>query len=84
MQQELYDAEEEKVRGIESVKQVFVDFCFANEASPGTMVCVLFARAIDSLYPKKARDIRNSYIVNARPMFGSKTHHNCVQTIINC
>ena len=48
------------------------------------MVCVLFARAIDTLYPKKARDIRNSYIVNARPMFGSKTHHNCVQTIINC
>ena len=59
----------------------FVDFCFANEASPGTMVCMLFARAIDSLYPQRARDIRNSYIVNARPMFGSKTHHNCVQTI---
>ena len=66
---------------IELPEKEFVDFCFANEASPGTMVCVLFARAIDSLYPQRARDIRNSYIVNARPMFGSKTHHNCVQTI---
>ena len=53
---------------IELPEKEFVDFCFANEASPGTMVCVLFARAIDTLYPKKARDIRNSYIVNARPM----------------
>lgn len=66
---------------VEIPEKQFVDFCFANEASPGSMVCVLFARAIDKLYPKRNKGIRNSYIVNARPMFGSKTHHNCVQTI---
>jgi len=66
---------------VELPEKEFVDFCFANEASPGSMVCVLFARALERLYPQRNRDIRNSYIVNARPMFGSKTHHNCVQTI---
>ena len=66
---------------VEIPEKEFVDFCFANNASPGSMVCVLFAQAVDRVFPQRTQDIRNSYIVNARPMFGSKTHHNCVQTI---
>ena len=59
----------------------FVRFSFENNASPGSMVCVLMARAVDKLFPERTKDLTNSYIINARPMLGSITHHNCVQTV---
>ena len=46
------------------------------------MVSILFARAIDALFPGRTKPLTNSYIINARPMIGAPlTHHNCVQTV---
>ncbi|MBO5551054.1 MAG: hypothetical protein J5966_03760, partial [Lachnospiraceae bacterium] len=52
------------------------------DASPGTMIALLYARAIDSLYPERDKGIMGSYIINARPMLNALlTHHNCVNTV---
>ena len=67
---------------IEMPEEVFVRFSSAHDASPGTMVSILFARAIDALFPGRTKPLTNSYIINARPMIGAAlTHHNCVQTV---
>ena len=60
----------------------FVSFSKEHLASPGSMICILFARAIDRLFPNRNSPLMNSYIINARPMVNdSKTIHNCVQTV---
>ena len=57
----------------------FIPFISANDASPGTMVSLLLARAIDSLYPDAAKDIIGVYVINARPMLDAReTCHNCL------
>ena len=67
---------------IEIPEEEFVRFSKEHLASPGTMTCVLFSRAIDRLFPKRESPLMNSYIINARPMANdSKTIHNCVQTV---
>lgn len=67
---------------IEMPEEVFVRFSSAHDASPGTIVSILFARAIDVLFPGRTKPLTNSYIINARPMIGAAlTHHNCVQTV---
>ena len=61
----------------------FLQFTSANDASPGTMVSILFSRAIDELFPERNKPLINSYIINARPMLGTpETHHNCVNTVM--
>ena len=43
------------------------------------MVSLLLARAIDSLYPSRGKDIISAYVINARPMLHApKTSHNCL------
>ena len=60
----------------------FVRFSSANDASPGIMVSVLLARAVDRLFPEREKEIRSSYVMNARPMLGAnETHHNCITTV---
>ncbi len=55
---------------------------FSNDASPGTLVLILFCRAIDRLYPERNRPLTTTYIYNARPMLGApETHHNCAGSI---
>lgn len=67
---------------IEIPEAAFVSFGSANDASPGTMVTILFARAIDGLYPKTKKAIMSKYVVNARPMLhAEKTHHNCIDGV---
>ena len=67
---------------VEMPEQAFVQFSSAHDASPGTMVSILFSRAIDALYPAREKPLTNSYIINGRPMVGAQlTHHNCVQTV---
>ena len=64
---------------VEIPEDAFIAFTSANDASPGTMVSVLMARAIDGLYPGRDKDIVSAYVVNARPMLrAEKTHHNCL------
>ena len=77
-----FTASEPMIYDIEMPEEVFVKFSSAHDASPGTMVSVLFSRAIDALYPDRDKPLTNSYVVNARPMLGaSYTHHNCVGTV---
>lgn len=71
-----------KIYDITIPEEEYVRFSKEHIASPGSMVCILFSRAIDRLYPKRERPLMNSYIINARPMVkDSKTIHNCVQTV---
>ena len=75
-------ASEHVIYDIEMPEKVFVKFSSAHDASPGTMVSVLFSRAIDVLFPDRDKPLTNSYVVNARPMLGTPlTHHNCVGTV---
>ena len=67
---------------IEIPEAAFVSFSSANDASPGTMISILFARAIDALYPEREKIIMSRYSVNARPMLhAEKTHHNCLSGV---
>ena len=67
---------------IEISEADFLKYTSANDASPGTMIALLNARVIDSLYPDRDKKIMGSYIINARPMLGASiTHHNCVSTV---
>lgn len=64
---------------VEIPEEAFIRFTSANDASPGTMVSNLIARAIDALYPDREKEIVGAYVVNARPMLhAKKTYHNCL------
>lgn len=70
---------EPQIWDVELPESAFVSFSSANDASPGTMVSILLARAIDALYPERQREILGRYVVNARPMLhGEASHHNCI------
>ena len=60
----------------------FVKYSTENDASPGIMVSILLARAIDSLFPERESQLVSSYVINGRPMLKCpKSHHNCVTTV---
>ena len=60
-------------------EKAFIPFTSANDSSPGTMVSLLLARAIDRLYPDRKKKIISAYVINARPMIGAvQTSHNCL------
>ena len=72
-------AGEPTIWDVEIPEDAFIAFTSANDASPGTMVSLLMARALDGLYPERSRDIISAYVVNARPMLRAElTHHNCL------
>ena len=75
--------DEPMVRDVIIPEKELLKFTSANDASPGTFIAVLAARAVDKLNPEREKDIVGSYIINGRPMLGqSVTHHNCVCTTI--
>ncbi len=77
-----FHAAELNLTDIEISESDFLRYTSANDASPGTMIALLNARVIDSLYPNRDKKIMGSYIINARPMLGASiTHHNCVNTV---
>lgn len=64
---------------IELPEAPFIRFTSANDASPGTMISLLLAHAMDAVYPAREKDIISAYVINARPMLGAATtHHNCL------
>ena len=70
---------EPTVWDVEIPEDAFIRFTSANDASPGTMISLLFARAIHELYPVREKEIISAYVINARPMLGAEpTHHNCL------
>lgn len=73
---------EDRIFDVEIPEAAFVQFSSANDASPGTMVSILLARAVDAVFPEHEKTIVNRYVVNARPMLhGEQSHHNCVGSI---
>lgn len=72
----------DRIFDMEIPEEAFVKFSSANDASPGTMVSILLARAVDAVFQTREKAIVNRYIVNARPMLnGEQSHHNCVGSI---
>ena len=68
---------------VEIPEDAFIRFTSENDASPGTMVSLIMARAIDSLYPDRSKEIVSAYVINARPMLDAgKTYHNCLSMAI--
>lgn len=68
---------------IEIPEEAFIRFTSAHDASPGTMISLLFARAIDQLYPDRQKEIISVYVINARPMLNADmTYHNCLSMAI--
>ncbi len=63
-------------------EESFIAFSKENDATPGIMVSVLYARAVRRVHPDLPESIVGSYIANARPMLGAKeTFHNCVARV---
>lgn len=70
------------VRDVMIPDRELLKFTSENDASPGTFLSVLIARAIEQCTPVKDKKLRGSYIINARPMLNFPyTHHNCVNTV---
>ena len=70
---------EQTLWDIKVPEKAFLRFTSAHDASPGTMISLLLARAIDSLYPARDKKIISAYVINARPMLQAvKTFHNCL------
>ena len=60
----------------------FLPFTSASDASPGTMVSLLLAKAMDAADPARAKPIVSAYAMNARPMLHApEGHHNCVSSV---
>ena len=60
-------------------EEAFMRFTEANDSSPGNIVSLLFARAIDALYPAADKDIISAYVINARPMLNAReSSQNCL------
>ena len=68
---------------VELPEEAFMRFTSAHDASPGTLVSLLLARAVDGLYPRRDKEIVSAYVVNARPMLGAEeTCHNCLSMVL--
>ena len=64
---------------VEVPEDAFMRFTVAHDATPGTMISLLLARAIDTLYPTREKEIVSAYVINARHMLDAElTHHNCL------
>ena len=57
----------------------FVKFSLSSGASPGVMIALLTARAIDKIYSERDKPIVIVDVINARPMLNKlNSHHNCL------
>lgn len=71
-----------KVYDIQIPEAPLLRFTSANDASPGTLVNLFLARAIDGLHPHRDDPIVGGYVMNARPMLGApKSPANCVSSM---
>ena len=70
------------VRDVMIPDKELLKFTSENDASPGTFLSVIIARAIEQCTPVKDKKLCGSYVINARPMLDFPyTHHNCVNTV---
>ena len=74
---------EASIWDVEIPEKAFIRFTSAHDASPGTMVSLIMARAVDQLYPERDKEIVSAYVINARPMLDAKkTYHNCLSMAV--
>ena len=63
-------------------ESAFLRFTSASDASPGTMVALLSAKAVDECFPERSKPILGHYAMNARPVLKAPVgHHNCLTAI---
>ena len=61
----------------------FLPFTRGNDASPGVMISVLIARAIERVHREHEKPLISYYVVNARPMLHAPdTFHNCTNRVV--
>ena len=66
------------IRKLSIPEDVMIPFIKENDASPGILVCVLMARAVERVLPDHAKPIINNYVINGRPMLNARdSFHNC-------
>ena len=72
----------QKLYDVSMPEEAFVSFSSDNDASPGIMVSILMARAVDRAFPHRDRKLIVNYVVNGRPMLHAPlSHHNCVTSM---
>ena len=60
----------------------FIPFTKAHDASPGVMISVFIARAVEKICKGHTEPLIGSYVVNSRPMLGHPdTFHNCTSAV---
>ena len=61
----------------------FIPFTRSNDGTPGIMLSVLIARAIERVHPEHEAPLVSNYVVNARPMLkADDTFHNCTNRVV--
>ena len=61
----------------------FLPFTKEKDGTPGVMLSVFLARAIERVHPDHADPIISNYVVNARPMLkANDTFHNCTNRVV--
>ncbi len=73
---------EETISDVIVPESAFLRFTSASDASPGTMVALLCAKAIDECDPERTKPIIGHYAMNARPVLHAPNgYHNCLTAI---
>lgn len=64
-------------------EESFLPFMRSNDGTPGIMLSVLIARAIERVHPQHEAPLVSNYVVNARPMLkADETFHNCTNRVV--
>ena len=64
-------------------EESFLPFIKSNDGTPGIMLSVLIARAIERIHPRHEAPLVSNYVVNARPMLkANETLHNCTNRVV--
>ena len=64
-------------------EESFLPFTRLNDGTPGIMLSVLIARAIERIHPHHEAPLVSNYVVNARPMLkANETLHNCTNRVV--
>ncbi len=64
-------------------EESFLPFVRSNDGTPGIMLSILIARAIERIHPQHEEPLISNYVVNARPMLkANETFHNCTNRVV--
>ena len=64
-------------------EEPFMRFTQSHDGTPGVLLSVLVARAIERIHPRHEEPLVSNYIVNARPMLkANESFHNCTSRVV--